>query len=75
MFHVLHGRCCQPYAELVPRDRHREVEPVGRQRQLQVGGRKARPAAGHELGVTRALTEGAEQLLDVAAYKQVLAEQ
>src|ERR1700716_1670162 len=44
---------------------HRKIEPVDSERQLDVGGRKARPLAGHNLAVTLALAEGLEQRVDV----------
>src|SRR3979411_2382498 len=44
---------------------HRKIERVDSERQLDVGGRKASPLAGHHLAVTLALAEGLEQRVDV----------
>src|SRR5437660_2637145 len=54
-----------PDESVAPGRGHREIEAVGGERQLDVGGWKARPLACHNLAVALALTKRLEQRVDV----------
>src|SRR5205807_663546 len=64
--------CGQPkisvHVRVLARDRHREIESVGLQREIEIGGRKAGPLPTPRLTVTIALAQRLQEQLEVRFF-------